>query len=193
MVLGGLVQDLAEGVRERTGVDLVTTDVRAALSLCERGKQKTRSLAGQMKSAGSSFWSSGSVPLIEPEFLSSIIAVASDIALVITQDGDILSVLINQQDTSFGKLDHWEGRSIRNFLTAESIPKLDAVLTAFARGDAPRKAVELNHSDNAIWEFPIRYSFHPFGNDKSLLMLAMAGDHAPAMSTMKMNDRAQSA
>ncbi|MGR3272944.1 hypothetical protein DU478_01845 [Thalassococcus profundi] len=46
VVLGGLVQDLAEKVQERTGVDLVTTDVRAALRLCEREKQKTRSLAG---------------------------------------------------------------------------------------------------------------------------------------------------
>ncbi|MGR3272945.1 transcriptional regulator PpsR [Thalassococcus profundi] len=142
-----------------------------------------------MKSGGSSFWSNGSVPLIEPEFLSSIIAVASDIALVITQDGDILSVLINQQDTSFGKLDHWEGRSIRNFLTTESIPKLNAVLAAFARGDAPRKAVELNHSDNAIWEFPIRYSFHPFGNDKSLLMLGR--DLRPIAETQQQLVQAQ--
>ncbi|MFZ5963569.1 transcriptional regulator PpsR [Thalassococcus sp. BH17M4-6] len=142
-----------------------------------------------MKSGGSSFWTNGSVPLIEPEFLSSIIAVASDIALAITEDGKILSVLINQNDTSLGKLDHWEGRSIREFLTVESVPKFDAVLAKFNKGEAPTKAVELNHADNAVWEFPVRYSFHPFGNEKSLLMLGR--DLRPIAETQQQLVQAQ--
>ena len=66
-----------------------------------------------MNSSGSSFWSSGSVPLVEPQFLSSILSAASDIALVISRDGVVLSVLLNKNDTSFGKLDHWESRPLR--------------------------------------------------------------------------------
>ena len=48
-----------------------------------------------MTTDGSSFWTGGSVPLIEPEFLSSIIAAASDIALVVSAEGTVLSVLLN--------------------------------------------------------------------------------------------------
>lgn len=121
--------------------------------------------------------------------MSSIIGVASDIALVVSQDSTILSVLINQSDTSFGKLDHWEGRSVRDFLTVESIPKFNAVLAAFNAGEAPKKAVELNHSDNAVWEFPVRYSFHPFGKDKSLLMLGR--DLRPIAETQQQLVQAQ--
>jgi methylmalonyl-CoA mutase cobalamin-binding subunit len=45
MVLGGLVQDHADQVMERTGVDLVTSDVKAAFKLCEKRRTKVRSVA----------------------------------------------------------------------------------------------------------------------------------------------------
>ncbi|WP_234423723.1 hypothetical protein [Tateyamaria sp. Alg231-49] len=59
-----------------------------------------------MKTGDGNFWSSGAVPLFEPQFISSIIAAASDIALVVSAEGTVLSVLVNTQDDSFGKLDH---------------------------------------------------------------------------------------
>lgn len=124
-----------------------------------------------MSTRRSSFWSNGSIPLIEPEFLSSIIAVASDIALVVSREGTVLSVLVNKNDTTLGRLDHWEGRSILEFLTVDSVPKFQAIHTDFNNGVVSTKAVELNHTDNAAWEYPVRYSFHQFGSDQSLLML----------------------
>ncbi len=124
-----------------------------------------------MTSDGSQFWTSGAVPMIEPEYLSSIVESAADIALAVSMDGTILSVLVNDQETSLGKLDHWLGRSVRDFLTSESIPKFDAVLDRMQQdGKAPRP-VELNHRDNAVWQFPIRYSFHRIGQDGAFLML----------------------
>lgn len=45
MVLGGIVLSLADGVKEKTGVDLVTSDVKVALKLCESKKSRSRSLA----------------------------------------------------------------------------------------------------------------------------------------------------
>ncbi|MFZ5963568.1 cobalamin B12-binding domain-containing protein [Thalassococcus sp. BH17M4-6] len=45
LVLGGLVCQLTDGVKEKTGVDLVTTDARAAFKLCESKRHKTRSVA----------------------------------------------------------------------------------------------------------------------------------------------------
>lgn len=124
-----------------------------------------------MNSGGSSFWSSGSIPVIEPEFLSSLIASASDIALVVSKAGKILSVLINRSEASFGNLEHWEGRPIRDFLTTESIPKFESILAEFNDGHVTTKAMELNHTDNSVWEFPVRYSFHAFGDGDALIML----------------------
>ncbi len=45
MALGGLVLDLADRVKETTGADLVTSDVRVAFKLCDRKRQKLRTLA----------------------------------------------------------------------------------------------------------------------------------------------------
>ena len=142
-----------------------------------------------MNSSGSSFWSSGSVPLINAEVLSSILAVASDIALVVSMDGTVLSVLINPNETSFGKLNHWEGRPREDFLTRESIPKIQAAMATMAEGELPSRSIELNHSDNAVWEFPIRYSFHPFGSDGSFLMLGR--DLRPIAETQQQLVQAQ--
>lgn len=44
LVLGGIVLSLADGVKEKTGVDLVSNDVKVALKLCEKNTYKSRSL-----------------------------------------------------------------------------------------------------------------------------------------------------
>jgi len=142
-----------------------------------------------MNSSGSSFWSSGSVPIIDAEVLSSIITVASDIALVVSCTGKVLSVLINPNETSFGVLSHWEGRPVMDFLTKESRPKFEAMVEVMSRGEVPTRSVELNHSDNAVWEFPVRYSFHPFGKDGSFLMLGR--DLRPVAETQQQLVQAQ--
>ncbi|MGR3502050.1 transcriptional regulator PpsR [Pseudaestuariivita sp.] len=124
-----------------------------------------------MTTEGSTFWSSGSVPLIEPEFLSSIISAASDIALVISPDYVILSVLTNSHVAPFGNLSHWEGRSIRDVLTRESLSKLDGAMTLMSTADDAHASVEINHQDGADWQFPVSYSFHRIGHEGAVLML----------------------
>ena len=124
-----------------------------------------------MSSRGSRYWNSGSIPLIAPDVLGDIISTASDIAIVISDVGQILSVLINPIHPNFGHVDHWEGRDIRDVLTSESITKLEAQLMAFAGGDRAARAMELNHTDGGSWEFPVRYSLHQIGPDGTLLML----------------------
>ena len=124
-----------------------------------------------MSSRGTRYWNTGSIPLIGPDVLGDIISTASDIGIVIADTGQILSVLINPLHRSFGHLDHWEGRGIRDFLTNESVAKLDKQLAAFSAGDRSPRAMELNHTDNGDWEFPVRYSLHQIGPDGALLML----------------------
>ncbi len=124
-----------------------------------------------MTSRGTTFWKSGSVPVIEPEFLGSIISAAADIAMVVSQDGIVLSVLVNEGDDSFGNLSHWEDRPIYDFLTSESIDKFQDLHARYLKGDAAKRPVELNHQDNAIWQYPVRYTLHRFGQDKEVLLL----------------------
>ncbi|MCR9124855.1 MAG: transcriptional regulator PpsR [Rhodobacteraceae bacterium] len=124
-----------------------------------------------MNSGGSSFWTSGSIPLIEPEFLSSIISAASDIALVVAADQRILSVLLNREDATYGDLSHWEGQLMSEVLTSESVPKFLTAHAAFVKGGQSRRQLELNHSEDENWEFPIRYTFHAFGKEGAVLML----------------------
>lgn len=124
-----------------------------------------------MTSRGTRYWSSGSIPLVAPELLGDIIAAASDIAIVVTGEGQVLSVLVNPVHKSFGPLDHWEAYDLREFLTTESVGKLDAQLEAIAGGAARLRPVELNHMESARWEFPVRYTFHPISPDGAVLML----------------------
>ena len=142
-----------------------------------------------MTTGGSNFWSSGSVPLIEPEFLSSIIGAASDIALVISAEGVVLSVVINKHSESFGNLKHWEGRSVTDFLTVDSARKFEAAHESYMAGQVPKKPLELNHSDNAIWKYPVRYTFHRFGRNNEALLLGR--DLRPIAETQQQLVQAQ--
>ncbi|MBN2906175.1 MAG: transcriptional regulator PpsR [Rhodobacteraceae bacterium] len=103
--------------------------------------------------------------------LGEIIATAADIAIVISLEGRILSVLVNQGHRAHGQLDYWEGRDIRDVLTEDSQPKLEARLQLFAEGGENSKSVELNHVDGDSWDFPVRYSFHRMGPDGGVLLM----------------------
>ena len=74
-----------------------------------------------MTSRGTKFWDSGEIPLIAPEILGNIIAEVADLGIVISDAGDVLSVLVNPMYDSFRSLERWEGRNIRSALTTESV------------------------------------------------------------------------
>jgi transcriptional regulator PpsR len=144
-----------------------------------------------MNSKGAKFWSSGAVPLITPDELRDIISVAADIALIVSREGIIHSVLINANDASYGSLSHWEGRPVQEFLTSDSYSKLEMALEAFRAGEKGIRPVELNHSDDAAWEFPIRYTFHSIGNEGVVMMLGR--DLRPIAETQQQLVQAQMA
>ena len=142
-----------------------------------------------MKSGGSSFWNSGSVPLIEPETLSSIIGAASDIALVVDEATNILSVVVSPTAESFGNLSHWEGRPLVEFLAIDSIEKFQNAHAKFLGGEDLKKPLELNHEDGATWRYPVRYSFHGLGADGAVLLLGR--DLRPIAETQQQLVQAQ--
>ncbi len=102
--------------------------------------------------------------------MGQIIATASDIALIVSGEGVIGTVLVNAHHRSFGPLTHWEGRPLRSVLTRESIAKFDARERELVELGGTR-AVELNHADDHVMEFPVRYAMHRMEGDGSILML----------------------
>lgn len=118
------------------------------------------------------FWADQTGLRIKPEYLVEILSVAADIAMVIDSTGDIRTVIVNPLNPSIGSLDHWEKRNLRSFVAEDSVEKLNDKLGRIRRGQYDTtELVELNHSDNATWEFPIRYSFHPTGYEDCILLL----------------------
>lgn len=120
---------------------------------------------------GTKYWSNGTVPLIAPELLGDVIASASDMAIVITQEGKILSILINETHAEFQRCKKWEGGDLRDYIAADSQPKFARGLAEAIAGQTSPRGIELNHVDGTKFDFPVRYTIHPVGPDGTLLML----------------------
>jgi transcriptional regulator PpsR len=123
-----------------------------------------------MTTGGTNFWTSGAVPLVDPEQLSEIIGAASDISIVVDTAAVIQSVIVSPSADSFGNLRHWEGRPLIEFLADDSIVKFQKAFARFLQGENVTQALELNHEDNAAWKYPVRYSVHRFGDNTALLL-----------------------
>jgi transcriptional regulator PpsR len=125
-----------------------------------------------MNTRGSDFWDQPSAPQIGPEQFSEIVTTAADLAIVLDTEGTVKSVITNPLNPTLGRLDHWKDRDIREFMAEDSLTKLETQLEAYREGQkAKAEAIEVNHYDNANWEFPIRYTIHKTGNPDIILML----------------------
>jgi transcriptional regulator PpsR len=125
-----------------------------------------------MNTRGSDFWDQPSAPQIGPEQFSEIVTTAADLAIVLDTEGTVKSVITNPLNPTLGRLDHWKDRDIREFMAEDSLTKLETQLDAYREGHKAKvDAIEVNHYDNANWEFPIRYTIHKTGNPDIILML----------------------
>jgi transcriptional regulator PpsR len=111
------------------------------------------------------------MPLIDPELLSEIVSTAADISLLISGDSRVAAVMVNPGHPAFGRLDGWVGRPVSEVVTDESHEKLVKRLSLMTRQGASALAVEINHVDQSLWEFPVRYSMHNIGKDRTILMM----------------------
>ncbi|MFK7837189.1 MAG: transcriptional regulator PpsR [Sulfitobacter sp.] len=126
-----------------------------------------------MMSQGEMTWTSGLIPMIEPEIVSEIISRIADLALVISSAGTVLGVLSNPNSKLQYAFSRWEGQPLSAHLTVESVPKFEERLEQFLEVEnGIVRPVELNHSaSQEQQEFPVRYSFHRIGTDGAILML----------------------
>jgi len=121
---------------------------------------------------GSDFLDQPSTPAIGPEQFNEIVKTAADLAIVLDTGGTVKSVIVNPLNPTLGRLDHWKDRDIREFTAEDSLSKLEKQLEAYRTGQkAAVPSIEVNHFDNANWEFPIRYTLHQTGNPDIILML----------------------
>lgn len=126
-----------------------------------------------MMSQNEMTWTSGLIPMIEPEIVSEIISRIADLALVVSGKGIVLGVLSNPNSKIRLGFSRWEGQPLVDQLTVESVPKFEERLASFMDlDDGAVRPVELNHKANGDQqEFPIRYSLHRIGTDGAILML----------------------
>lgn len=125
-----------------------------------------------MNTRETDFWIGAEDPKVAPEHFNEIVATASDLAIVISMDATIQTVIVNPLNQTLGRLDHWINRNMTNFLADDSVDRFNAILDEFRAGQFSfAKSVEINHFDNANWDFPIRYTFHATGHDGTILML----------------------
>ena len=125
-----------------------------------------------MATRGTRYWNSGSIPLIGPDILGDIIATLADLAIVISSDAEILTILSNPIHRGYTDLHRWERSDLRDFLTVESVPKFERALATYLEDASATRPVELNHRDpDSRWEFPINYTMHRIGPDNTILML----------------------
>lgn len=126
---------------------------------------------------------------IPPENLGGILAAAADLTVMIAGDGTIQSLVLNERSSDLGKLDHWVGRSFRDFLTTESLPKFESLIERVRKGTYAGRPVELNHRDNAVWDFPIQYTLHEVSVPGTYLMIGR--DLRPVAETQRQLVQAQ--
>lgn len=120
----------------------------------------------------SDLWNDSSAPQIAPEHFNQIVATAADLAIIVDLNGIVQSLIVNPLNPSLGRLDHWKKRNIRDFLTEESLGKVEHQLDAYRSGEVQNvHRIEVSHCDNANWEFPIRYTLHRTGDQDLILML----------------------
>jgi transcriptional regulator PpsR len=114
------------------------------------------------------------ISVLDQDQLAGIVAASSDVSLLISPLGEVISVLVNPAHSLFGGLSHWSGQHISKVIKAESMEKLNRRLAVWqpVGGQNTRSPViEINHCDDKIWEFPVRYSLHAFGDQGNILML----------------------
>lgn len=125
-----------------------------------------------MMSHGDMTWSSGLIPMIEPDVVTEIISRISDLALVISKSGKVLGVMADPKFKPKMGLADLEGDPFQNALAPESVKKFESRLSEFLEQRQGVMPVELNHrGTEAYGEFPMRYSFHQIGSDGAILML----------------------
>ena len=109
---------------------------------------------------------------LNPDIFGDVILRASDLSILIDEAGLILEVIFDPENQSFGNLENWRTKNLRNFLTTESIEKFDNHMSQLSRTESQvrLRALQLNHIHTDGSDFPIEYTAHPTGVKNQILL-----------------------
>ncbi len=108
---------------------------------------------------------------LDAQSVATLIATASDVALVVESDGTIVDVAFQSEelsqdlDTSGG----WVGRKLASTVVSDSVPKVTHLLVDAATEGARPKWRHLNHANAAGGSVPVLYCAVQVGNDGRLV------------------------
>lgn len=112
---------------------------------------------------------SGPLPEVDPEVLAGIVTATSDVALVVTPEGTVSTVLTGVQSGLGARLAHWQGQTLESLFTPDSQAKLAARLHELETHRTI--SVELTHAEGSTFPHPVRYGISRLGAGDTLLLL----------------------
>ncbi len=107
---------------------------------------------------------------IDPEAMKVMIAMASDIALVVSAEGIVTDVYFGADMEPANDAAAWSGVDIDEIVTEESRGKV-ADMLARARGHEAPRWREINHRSPRGEEFPVRYAAVRTGTEGNVILL----------------------
>jgi transcriptional regulator PpsR len=107
---------------------------------------------------------------LAPDVAGRLITGASDVALVLNDEGSIEDVALSSDDLAEEGLQNWRGMAWIDTVTIESRPKVNALLAA-ASGDGVPQAMEINHPRLKGADIPIRYTVVGTGKRGKIIAL----------------------
>jgi transcriptional regulator PpsR len=110
------------------------------------------------------------IPSLSAEKLAQLIGVASDIALLVDQDGMVVDVSVRKNELASMDCQNWIGLPWLNTVSTESVPKVKDMLSQQA--DAPDlRWRHINHPSGKGEDVPIQYVALAFPTEGQTLLL----------------------
>ncbi|MEM9010580.1 MAG: transcriptional regulator PpsR [Pseudomonadota bacterium] len=107
---------------------------------------------------------------LDPHAIGMMIASASDVAFVVSQDGIIRDLSVGGDAVDLTSLPQWRGAQMATLVTEESQHKLRELIEGAVRGEAPQWR-EINHIGPDGQPLPVRYSAFVTGPDDRVMLL----------------------
>ncbi len=99
-----------------------------------------------------------------------VVAATCDLAIVVSPDHNVMSV-ISSPNTGLGaRAANWTGSKVEDIFAGESWAKLRDRLTELPLEPGAVVALELNHADTVTFPYPVRYSLTMLDQDGTFIM-----------------------
>ena len=129
-----------------------------------------------MTSHGKTVWTDPLIPNLDQSATADLISRLCDFDFILSSVGQITQTVTSPFLAPKLDLTPWTGLQFKDTLTKESVPKFEARLAEFQRGQKEVRPVELNHrATDQQAELPVRYTYHSGAADGSTLLLGSDG------------------